>query len=102
MSIDQTSEQVFDSVTGFDEIAIAQHFGRTIMELAENDATMFARALVFVVVRREGEPDDAARTAALSISFKELNGYFAEESVEAAGKDAQPEPSLEASLTSVS
>jgi hypothetical protein len=99
---DQTAEQVFDSITGFDEIAIAQHFGRTVQELAEKDASMFARALVFVVKRRDGATDDEARNLALGQTMKEYNAFFAEPSEEEAGKDEEPEPLPEASLSSVS
>jgi hypothetical protein len=99
---DQTAEQVFDSVTGFDEIAISQHFGRTVMEMAEKDPSMFVRALIFVAKRREGATDDEARNAALEMPFKEYSDYFAPESVEEVGKDEQPAPSPVNSLTSVS
>lgn len=100
--IDQTAEQVFDSVTGFDEIAIAQHFGRTVMELAEKDASMFGRSMVFVVKRREGASDDEARNAALALTFGEFEKFFAEPSEEEAGKGEPAEPSPDNSLSSVS
>jgi hypothetical protein len=102
VSIDQTAEQVFDSVTGFDELAIAQHFGRTISELAEKDPSMFSRSLVLVAKRHDGATDDEARNAALGMTFGELQAFFAEESVEEVGKDELPEPSPEGSLSSVS
>ena len=101
--IDQTAEEVFDSLTGFDEIAIAHHFGSTVADLAENDTSMFGRALVFIVKRREGATDDEARNAALGMTMREYNNdFFAEKSAEEAGKDEQPEPSPETSLSSVS
>lgn len=100
--IDQTAEQVFDTVTGFDEIAIAQHFGRTVQELAEKDASMFGRALVFVVKRRDGASDDEARNAALGMTFGEFQAFFAEPTEVEAGKDEPPGESPAASLSSVS
>lgn len=100
--IDQTAEQVFDSVTGFDEIAISQHFGRTVQELAEKDASMFGRSLIFVVKRREGATDDEARNAALGLTFGEFQTFFAEATEEEAGKGEQPEESPATSLSSVS
>ena len=101
--IDQTAEEVFDSITGFDEIAVATHFGHTVQALAETDASMFGRALVFVVKRREGLDDVKAREAALGLTLKECNeGFFAEPSEEEAGKDEPPETSPASSLTSVS
>jgi hypothetical protein len=102
MSIDQTQEQVTDSITGHDELAIAEHFGQTVADLAENAGTMFVRCLVFVVKRHEGATDVEAKKAALDLTLGALQAYFAEESVEEVGKDELPEPSPEASLSSVS
>lgn len=100
---DQTAEQVFDSVTGFDELAIAQHFGHTLSDLAVSDASMFGRALIFVVKRREGGTDDDARTAALGMTVKETTTeFFAEKSADEAGKGEALEPRPESSLSSVS
>lgn len=100
--IKQTAEEVFDSVTGFDEIAIANHFGATVQELAEKDASMFARALIFVVKRRDGLDDNEARNAALGLSMKEFREFFAEASDEEAGKGEEPEQQPGTSLSSVS
>jgi hypothetical protein len=88
-------------VTGFDEIAIAQHFGRTISELAK-DESMFARALVFVVKRRDGASDDDARNAALGMALKEITPFFNESSEDEAGKEQAPAEQPETSLSSVS
>lgn len=96
-----TAEEILDSLTGFDEMAIKQHFGATVGELTK-DETMLGRALVFVAKRREGLADDDARNAALGMALKAVTSFFAEES-EGSGKD---EPSSEAqreiSLSSVS
>lgn len=97
-----TAEEVFDSLTGFDEIAITQHFGRTVSELAEKDQSMFGRALVFVVKRREGATDDEARNAALGLAMKDYVAFFPDASVEESGKDEQPEVQPENSLSFVS
>jgi hypothetical protein len=101
-TIDQTQEQVLDSVTGFDELAIAECFGHTLADLADNNPTMFSRALVLVVARHDGGTDVEAKAAAMGMTLGGLQTYFAEESVEEVGKDEQPEPSPEASLSSVS
>jgi hypothetical protein len=87
--VQQTAEEVFDSLTGFDEMAITQHFGKTINDLA-GDPTMFGRALAFVVERRGGASDDEARTTVLGMALKDVTGYFAEET-DASGKD-EPSP----------
>lgn len=101
--IKHTVAEVFDSVTGFEEIAVATHFGHTMEDLGSNDSRMFGRALVFVVKRRDGLDDAAAREAALAMPFKELNeDFFAPDSKEEAGKGEQPEEQPEPSLSSVS
>jgi hypothetical protein len=97
-----SAEEVFDSLTGFDEIAISQHFGRTVSELGEKDQSMFGRALVFVLKRRDGASDDEARNAALGLTMKEFTAFFAEPSEDEAGKDEAPEEQPESSLSSVS
>lgn len=96
--VSQSADEVFDSLTGHDEMAVAQHFGRTVHELT-GDPHMLGRALVFVTKRRlDGVNDDDARNAALNMPFKELNEeYFpmASEVDEEAGKgepDSEPLP----------
>ena len=98
----QTAEEVFDSLTGFDEIAISQHFGRTVSDLGSQDQSMFGRALVFVVKRREGANDDDARNAALGLTLTDLVGFFAEASEESGKDETRPEPQPGTSLSSVS
>lgn len=102
MSDNLTGSAVFDSLTGFDEIAIAQRFGRTVTDLAQHDSTMFTRALVFVIKRRDGATDDGAWDAALGLSLKDVSTFFATDTDEEAGKDEAPEPQPETSLSSVS
>jgi hypothetical protein len=90
--VQQTAEEVLESLTGFDEMAIKQHFGSTVSDLA-GDQTMLGRGLVFVLKRRDGLNDDDARNAALGMPLKDITSYFADESEES-GKD---EPSSELS-----
>ena len=99
---DLTAEEVLDSLTGFDEIAIAQHFGRTVGEMAEKDQSMFGRSLIFVVKRREGVNDDDARNAALSLTMKEYVSYFADVSTQESGKGEGSETPTESSPSSAS
>lgn len=101
--VQQTAEEAFDSLTGFDELAIAAQFGRTVTQLAEQDPTMFGRALVFVVKRRDGASDGEAKDAAFEMTLKDLNeNFFATPSDDESGKDKQPEESPATSLSSVS
>jgi hypothetical protein len=102
-TVAQTAEEVFDSLTGFDELAIAQQFGRTVTDLAEHDPTMFGRALVFVAKRRDGAADADAKNAAFEVPLKQMNeGFFATPDSDESGKDEQPEEQPGTSLSSVS
>lgn len=89
---DQTVEELADSLTGFDEIAIKKAFGAPFAVLAPNekgqggDVFQFLRALVFVHRRRDGESDVTAYNSAQGMTTGEVNGYFADESAES-GKD---------------
>lgn len=79
MSQTMTAEEVFDSLTGFDEIAIAQKFGREVTELAEKSPTTWIRAMVFTVMRREGLSDVDAKQAALELTLAQTQEFFADD-----------------------
>lgn len=76
---DMTAEEFFESLTGFDEIAVARAFGEKPIRLSDTDAMAFARCLVFVARRREGMSDADAKNAALSATVREVNEFFAED-----------------------
>lgn len=71
----QTMQEVLDSITGFDEIAITQAFGRYFAVLCE-DATMLGRAAIFIDQRRGGKTDAEAKDIAMSMRMGEVNDYF--------------------------
>lgn len=104
----QTLGDFGDSLTGFDEIAIAQRFGRTITEMT-SDFSMFTRALIFVAKRRDGANDEEAWTGAMELAFLDVSTFFAEatpaedeaEDAGDSGKDEEPELLPETSLSSV-
>lgn len=104
---DQTAGDVFDSLTGHEERWIADQFGETINDLAEN-ATMWARALIFIDLRRADVNDDDARNQALGLKLKDVTTYFAEPSeddeesgkAEPAAEQSEPQPPA-TSLSSV-
>lgn len=105
MSVEQTAEEMMESLTGHDEMAIAQHFGRNVGDLMSKDSLMLARAMVFVAKRRTDLNDDDARNAALDMSFKEVMAFFAdpaEESEESGKDEPEPEQRPVISLTSAS
>lgn len=89
MSSAQTPNDMFESLTGFDEIAIAAHFGDKITAL-HADPFAFLRALAFVDKRRGGASDREAYEAAMNLSISETQTYFADDEAE---DDAGKEPS---------
>lgn len=109
--VEQTPNEVFDSLTGHDERAILEHFGQTADDLRATDPVMWGRSLVFVAKRRgEGRlNDDDARNFVLEMPRKDLVDFFADEpdqdSEEGKDEPLVEEPSDEqtpTSLTSVS
>lgn len=70
-----TATEVSESLTGYDEIGIAKAFG----EIESLKGNMPARALAFVLSKREGKTHDEAYEAAMSLSAKALGDVFADE-----------------------
>ena len=73
---DMTAEDVINSLTGFDEIAIETHFGVSLTDL-ERKPTTALRACIFVVKTREGMSAADAKQAAMGMPLGEANDYFA-------------------------
>lgn len=91
---EHTAEDVLDSLSGFDEIAIATAFGHTVAVLVQDHQSTFARALVFILKRRDGLSDVEAYQASMEMPLKAVLAYFAEDSEES-GKDepvSEPQP----------
>lgn len=70
-----TAKEYPESLTGFDEIAIAAHFGCEWMELQAKPITLL-RALAFVDHRRGGMSDKDAYAAVMGMSVREVGDYF--------------------------
>jgi hypothetical protein len=96
MHCNQTVEELADSVTGFDEIAIKKAFGANFASLSPNekgeggDVFQFLRTLVFVHRRREADNDITAYNTAQGLTTSEVNAYFAAESPESGKGDSTP------------
>lgn len=71
--------EVLMSLNGFDEIAIAIRYGKTIGEMREADAITTGRALAFVHYRRDGMKDEAAYEASMTLTMREVVEFFAPE-----------------------
>lgn len=80
---DETDERpvmadVLDSLTGYDEIAITEAFGRYFAVLMD-DPTMLARSMVFTVLRRGGAKDKDAKRAAMDLRWGDVQSFFADD-----------------------
>lgn len=87
-AVETTAEEFFESLNGFDEIAVARAWGAEITTLAETKPTTFVRALVFTHRRREGDADETAKTFAMTLTLKECNAYFEPEDVDETDPDS--------------
>lgn len=70
-----TSTEVLGSLTGYDELAIEQQFGGPIEGMTKTPSK-FGRALVFVLKRREGLKDPAAKKYALDLTMSAVDDHF--------------------------
>lgn len=73
---DLTLEEMGESLTGFDEIAIETHFGKQVNDLLTNSPTMGIRALIFVHKTRDGSSPTEAKAAAMSLTLKDVMAFF--------------------------
>lgn len=86
-----TADEMFESLNGYDEIAVARHFDAEISALRKRPF-VFMRALVFVHHRREGLADHDAKDAALNLTLRDLDDYFAEAVEEINDEEPETEP----------
>ncbi len=94
-----TADEMFESLNGFDEIAIRQRFGVPIGSLAkeaETEPFQFIRALAFVAERRAGKPDDEAFNAAMTLSGRDALAYFHDQPIELDPTDPDTAPGKDA------
>lgn len=75
--IDMTADEMIESLTGFDEIAIAKHFGAEWTELTNTKPSTFNRSLVFVHLTREGRSAAAAKDEVMNMNLRAVKDYFA-------------------------
>lgn len=86
---EMSADEMFETLTGIEEMAIASHFGGEITELAERRPLAFVRALVFVDLCRR---DSALKhrevfTQVQQLPLKAVNGHFAESANEPMPED---------------
>jgi hypothetical protein len=79
--IEQTAEDIFNSINGYDEIGIEQAFNTSIDDLQEKPF-MFLRALAFVERKHAGLNHEEAKAFAMQMSLGELQEYFPDDGLE--------------------
>lgn len=92
-----TMQEIADSLTGYEEMGIERAFGKALENLS---ITTSARALGFVLAKREGQTHDEAFKTVMELRALDLADRFAdvdqepmpEEPVTTAGKDDSPQP----------
>lgn len=70
----KSADEVFESLNGFDEIAIERAFGE--VTSLKDKPMMFLRALLFTEKRRDGQTDREAKQAAMDATMSDLMDYF--------------------------
>lgn len=75
-----TAADMFDSLTGFEEMGVVKMFGRPVTDYgrkgrAENPL-MLVRALIYVAAKRDGSNDATAYKAAMTLPSREVQDYF--------------------------
>lgn len=71
-----TYDEISESVTGFDEIAVQKHMQLDLYTDGEARPVWLLRSLVFVHLRHQGANDDDAKKQALGLRLGDVNDYF--------------------------
>ena len=90
-----TGSEIFESLTGYDELVIGQRFGASPEDL---EGAKLGRCLIFTVKRREGLSDEEAYVAAMNLTLKAVTEFFTPEGDAKSGKELLPNVPLLESL----
>jgi hypothetical protein len=71
-----TFNERIDSLTGYEELEIADQFGDDINTLLVTQPSMASRSLVYVTKRREGFDEEKAKDFAMSMTVKAVTDSF--------------------------
>lgn len=82
-----SAPELLDTLTGFERLAIRQAFGKSWSEL---DSEQLMEALAFVLQKRDGKSDLAAKNAVQQLTWGELSGLFADDEDPDAGEGETP------------
>lgn len=71
------ADELFESINGFEEIAVEKAFGSDPSEIAQaGKMVKFLRVLAFIQAKREGSNDMQAKQHAMSLPVKALTDLF--------------------------
>lgn len=87
-TVQMSTDEMFESLTGFDEVAIAKHFGDEWQGLMTEKPVMFLRALAFVHFTRTEMNTADAKKAAMGLTVKQAHDFFEPEVED--GEDDNP------------
>jgi hypothetical protein len=89
------ADELFESLTGFEEIAVEKAFGKDPSEIANSGKMIkFLRVLAFILAKREGKNDMQAKQYCMSLPVSDLTDLF--ETVEEEESDEDGDDSGEA------
>lgn len=71
-----TFNEYIDSLTGYEELEIAEQFGDDFNTLLVSLPSMASRSLVYVTKRRDGLDEKQAKDAAMSMTIKAVTAAF--------------------------
>lgn len=74
-----TAEEVFESMTGHEELYIKKRFGREAEDLAETSPIRMMRSLAFILEVRAGKDHKDAYDFVMNAKQKDITELFAEE-----------------------
>jgi hypothetical protein len=87
-----TVDEIIDSLTGHDELAVHAAFGKDITELAQVHRTLFLRAAVMIHHGREsGDNHRLSYKTAMDMRMSEVADYFTTGAEEGDVMEGEPE-----------
>lgn len=95
LTTETTIAEMFDSLTGYDELAIERELERDLEELVKN-STLLGRAMVAIHRTREGDKSHDAWKFAMTLRIGQVTGYFAKGGTSTAVDTVTGEPDDEA------
>lgn len=83
MTTQHSITELVSSLTGYEDQAIEDRFGRTIAQLLDANAIKACRALLFVEAKRRGVRDGDAYKQVMGMTISEVDSSFKDEAEDA-------------------